>query len=593
MNNIEKGLQEIDTHNIKTIQSLNNIVSNTIYRTADSSNKTSKKLDIQFKKNFPELEKLGTISTEPFNPKIVCEFRNGKAYNVLDDMQLGDKSKGLLPNRNVLGKYYLDEGSNVSLGMQGIMQGIIYCDTCKIYVDFHHCNVDTACNCSASSHKFSCGHGNIQGNRKLYCYVHDKEFILQIKNAKSTSKISVPCGCSTLHQMAQTNKNKHKSFTNHEIIRGNERESFVCIKSYEFEIDNYLNLYHKETDLYLMFNKTSFPLIGFHFKVKPFIPKRLNTLDFKFDKAFYNSVDQRPQFLSSINELIPVDYMNIIKNYFDRFRQFDGYHLESSDIDDAKVDSRDKLINSLQARLLQMTMRTEKKEKFVEHMVTEYHEQSTQNKLLNHENSELKTKIGLINLEYQRNLHEVKLEKQNTSFEELEKLKTQNFNLHRELADASSYQAKLDAVGVSYDSLKSDMDKNSIEINKLKTMNQALIDQIKNEKKVSTTLRTDNSEIHKLYIDVESRLNSIESENENLKSNLLYKTNECTRIEHSLNNIGDKSDSALENALTNRLSDIEKQRDELKEQNTNLLGRLSVADMKLSKFNSTLNSLLG
>ena len=63
--------------------------------------------------------------------------------------------------------------------------------------------------------------------------------------------------------------------------------------------------------------------------------------------------------------------MNIIKNDFDRFRQFDGYHLESSDIDDviiindAKVDSRDKLINSLQARLLQMTMRTEKKEKFV------------------------------------------------------------------------------------------------------------------------------------------------------------------------------------------------------------------------------------
>jgi hypothetical protein len=508
MNNIEKSLHELDTYNIKTIQSLNNNVSNTIYKIALSSNITAAKIDMQFNKK-TELSNLVILDKKPFNPHIVCEFRNSSAYNVLDTRQLGNKSdgllpnskgllpnsKGLLPNRNVLGKYYLDIGFDLNIGLY---PGMIYCKPCKGFVNFNHCT-GIACNCGTGMQQLICKHGTIVGKKKLYCSTHSTVFDLNIPSTQS-SNINVPCGCLHLQKFKQ--QNLKARYVNHEIIRGNERKTFFCEKSYEFEIDNYLNLYHKETGLYLMFNKTSFPLIGFHLKEKPFIPKRLNKLNFRFDQSFYNSIDQRADFLSSINELIPDDYDLILKKNFEIFRQLNNAKLKQPCVINAEN-------NSLQTRLDQMTVKTEKI----------IRDQSIQNKLLNHANIKLNSTIENMKKEYKQ-------------------------DSNRELEDASSYQTTFDAISMSYESLKSDMNTNSMYLLKLKNINISLIDQLDNEMKVNTQLKTDNTHshklymnIHKLYTDVENRLKLIESDNTNLKSNLLDKTNECIRIEQSLNYI--------------------------------------------------------
>jgi surface protein len=97
-------------------------------------------------------------------------------------------------------------------------------------------------------------------------------------------------------------------------------------------------------------------------------------------------------FMSSINKLIPDNYNLITKKYFEIFRQFDDYYLtydnewdaieeESKDII-INLDKKDKLINSLYSRLIEITMQAEK-------VITEKKILQEQNKLLNHENQEL------------------------------------------------------------------------------------------------------------------------------------------------------------------------------------------------------------
>ena len=59
-----------------------------------------------------------------------------------------------------------------------------------------------------------------------------------------------------------------------------------------------------------------------------------------------------------------------------------------------------------------------------------------------------------------------------------------------------------------------------------------------------------------------------------------------------LTKAGEQSDSALENALSDRLTDIETQRDLLKDQNSDLIKRLSTANSQIEKFNKTIKTLL-
>ena len=56
------------------------------------------------------------------------------------------------------------------------------------------------------------------------------------------------------------------STTSPDISRGKCKPVYHNKESHDFEVDNYLNLFHKPTGLYLMFNKTSFPKFPFQMK---------------------------------------------------------------------------------------------------------------------------------------------------------------------------------------------------------------------------------------------------------------------------------------------------------------------------------------
>jgi len=113
-----------------------------------------------------------------------------------------------------------------------------------------------------------------------------------------------------------------------------EIPSIVIDNTQEFEIDNYLNLHHKATGLYLMFHKTSFPDISFYLAQKYtqlpdqkyyqiYLSKRVGAMTV-LDQNTYKSVDNRASFLSSVNQLVPETYDKVYE-LFNNFRKFQAF----------------------------------------------------------------------------------------------------------------------------------------------------------------------------------------------------------------------------------------------------------------------------
>jgi hypothetical protein len=122
MDTIEKGIIDIDEHTKNAINKHNELFAKTLFESANISNRSSNNLDSNYKKIFNELDTIGKLDTEVFNPDTVVEFRDGKSYQVIESW---DKIDGILPNRKVMGVYYVDE---VKLSHQIIMaSSYLYC----------------------------------------------------------------------------------------------------------------------------------------------------------------------------------------------------------------------------------------------------------------------------------------------------------------------------------------------------------------------------------------------------------------------------------------------------------------------------------
>ena len=130
---IEKGLQHIEKTNTEKINLYNNriefhqdaiskyedgiqthrlLFSKVIYESALFSNNCCENVDREFNKLFPqvgddEIPPLGI--TQPFNPKIIVEFRDNKPSGLI---KLWDTEKGVLPNVMVYNTYFVNRTDN-------------------------------------------------------------------------------------------------------------------------------------------------------------------------------------------------------------------------------------------------------------------------------------------------------------------------------------------------------------------------------------------------------------------------------------------------------------------------------------------------
>ena len=114
MNNLEQQLIYIDEWMADAIQKQKLSVAETIHKVAEYSINACRTLDDEFRDIFPELAELehtkgSDTPPQPFNPEYVIEIKDGKGNKFIDTW---DNSVGLLPNRKVMGKYYIDVGQD-------------------------------------------------------------------------------------------------------------------------------------------------------------------------------------------------------------------------------------------------------------------------------------------------------------------------------------------------------------------------------------------------------------------------------------------------------------------------------------------------
>ena len=102
---VERGINNVQEHMKESIQKHNEIFAKTVYHTAKKSNQCSTSFDRGFHKTFTDSDSMGVDGIESFNPKAVFEFKDGKATDVIETW---DETLGILPNRKVMGNYYID-----------------------------------------------------------------------------------------------------------------------------------------------------------------------------------------------------------------------------------------------------------------------------------------------------------------------------------------------------------------------------------------------------------------------------------------------------------------------------------------------------
>lgn len=546
MDTIELGLKRIDEHNTTAINKHKELLSKAITESASISNKCSKNLDNEFNKIFPELDKLNNIETNIFNPTTVIEFRDNKAYQIIDTW---NKDNGILPERKVMGEYYVDIGCYQKNNTRGTS-------------DVH------------------------------FSYVNNNNPVFINKSSVILINISP------------------------DIRRGFDKPLFYSDTTYTFQVDNYLNLYHIESGLYLMFNKTSFPSIPFHFKtnkynkVVVYDSKRLEQLTNPklFDKSYHSSIDNRYTFLIEINSIIPDDILTSY-DFFNRFRQFKNYTFENTNMDlliptpetislitsettSTILDPRDKLIESYKQRLETTTKRAENAEKIMQTMLDEYEQKSVDIKTMNYELQQLKFELLDKQSQYKKDLLENETKQIMSYVDTIENLKNSNFRLNQQLLEIETYKTKTDTMGQSIETLKQENATILLTLEKQRAMNEKLMNSVKTQKTKNDTITQQNTEYKNNYMSLETKYTSLKNDLLKLEETLKDKKLECHKMTETFKQLGNTSTDVLENALSEKIDTLTTSNEILKEEKNKLIIDFNKVSKQLEKLQSTLKNML-
>jgi len=509
MDLLENKLVDIQEFHKEALNKQSDLVYKSITTISHHSIKFARDFDFTFKALFPS--DIG--KEDKFKPTCIVEFRDCKATQVLDNIE--DPST-LLFNRRVMGTYYLDVPVN------------------NYYILSHD-----------SSNKFN-----------KFCLSHNMMVFSQSNNLYT-------CGCNSKHSSHESMMRSLSTISD----RNEEKEYTIIKTTHAFQVDNYLNLYHKESGLYLLFNKTAFPELPFYFAkkftqlrdekdiyYKIFSSKRVQNMLFTLDSNSYRSVDSRPSFLTNINQLVPDDYATVYE-LFNTFRKFDGYgqNKETSPVIDLgsnscgdSTNSNDRLIHELREKLNIMVLRSEKEEELVRQMAETYKLQSIEIQNLNKE-----LELAKIHVEEEKS-------KKNLKFiSDLEQIKQEKFNLYQQLVEAEKYRIMFDASGISLESIKKENENLNLKITKLNNINTGLVDTVKSEKERNKKLVESNDLMTNTINSFKYKEENLTNINKSIKSELKKYQEENANLANKLSEIGNQSSNYLELALTNRITELE------------------------------------
>lgn len=578
MESIEKGIQNIDAHTKNAIEKHKELLAKTIYDTAKKSKISLQSFEKQCLKIFPNIEKIGIDSNELFNPHTVIEFREGKSHQVIESW---NKTDGLLPNRKVMGKYYVDKMKNQTQLDENTSDKMYY---------IPERNYKQDCMTYGGTQV-----KNFAGNNNI-C-----NFSVYNLNFKSDyARISI---------IEQNNKviNKYlNSLPGENIIKRGESRDYIFDfdATITFEIDNYLNLLHKPTGLYLMFNKIPFADSCFYFAreynqlpdkeyYQIFLSKRVTDFDLQFTHQNYQSIDNRNKLLEDINNIVPDNYDRIYK-LFDDFRKFQSfenkndYELTENTIEINSLDPKDRIIEGFKFKLNETIKRCENSEKIISEMVEEYNKKSIKIQSIEREKDLAELHLKEMNLEIEKK----KMENNENITKIKEEKDRELFSLYERLNEAETFKFKSEELGISMSSLQKEIE--TVELNrcKLRDMNNGMIQQLKQEKNRNNKLNNDNDELVKQISNIKLINDELVNKNKELTTNYEEKNKECWLLGEHLGIIGTESSDVLKNPLTDQIENLNSQIKNLTDSNKKLLIEKNKIDKELTQLICSLSNLI-
>ena len=556
MESIEQGLNSIDLHRQDAIKRHKELFANAVYEAANISNRCCNNLDKEFIRHFPEIA--SENNNEPFNPNTVVEFRDGKTFGNNDNktnkiIEEWDKDIGLLPNRQVMGNYYIDIGESYT------DNNTMYCNLHKVVsrvVTCKGCNKQYT-NPNFEGTNFPCGHPWTSYAKPMSC---------ACTNAPTHFIYGIP------------------SSTSPDIDRGMDKPLFGSSITHTFEIDNYLNLYHPPTKLYILFNKTAFPNIAFHFQKNIYDSKRLAALPntMLLTESYHASLDKRGDFLNNITNIIPDDLYEK-RDFFNRFRKFDSFSSNRVIVDKLESGETDPIVtlnNALQKRLNETVRRAEDAENVMNEMVNEYEKQSEDKKNIYYELCQLKKSI----LEKENNKNIQMLDK-------VEELNNTNFKLTKKLMDIEIYKAKTEYLGESYEEMKRTVGDLNLENEKVRNITTRLTSQYIAEKERSGKFSQDYNLLTRRFNDTVVQNAEYLKKMKVLENELGVKILESNNLTEKIKGFGVMSTNALENALTDKISILENKLEKKNETGIILQKENALLGQELKKYKDTISTL--
>ena len=526
MDSFEKSIQAIDAQTKDAIDKHEKLLAKTIYDSANKSKGSMKAFERQCGSIFKGIDEIGVETDTAFNPGCVVEFREGKSHQVIENW---DRIDGVLPKRKVMGQYFVDSGIQ-----------------------------EKKENCSNNDlpwESFRCPHfqTSMPEGKCDRCQTRES-YYLNISGSRSSH-----------YNTNYRFDNNHKIYTYEKRI--DNRVPLVLIgDTTEFEVDNYLNLYHKLSGLYLMFNKTPFPDACFYFAreytqlplgkdyYQIFLSKRIvGDIKFRLTPQTYKLIDGRPTLLEELNKMVPDTYERIYE-LFNNFRKFSlvsngttciEISTESSTNIDV-LDPKDRIIEGLRLKLNETISRCENSESIVSDMVDEYNNKSIELETTRKEIGLLEIKIKEIELDYKSDI-----------LKTIEETKRTNFGMYKQLNEANVFKAKSEALGISIKTLQKNLEIQSLEKEKLRTTNNSLIAVTKNERDRNKKLKTDNDGLFEQMTILQTNTEQIKIKLDVINKELDVKNKECLNLGEKLSKIGTQSDDVLNNALTDRVDELE------------------------------------
>ena len=557
MESIEQGLNNIDLHRQDAIKRHKQLFANAVYEAANVSNKCCNNLDKEFIKYFPEIA--SESKTTPFNPNTVVEFRDGTVFGDADNkcnktIDEWNHDIGLLPNRQVMGNYYIDIGETYTIPC-------MYCNLHKVHSPVVKC----------------------MGCNKEYNLPNFQGPILPCGHQWNTYAKPMSCACTNAPTHFIYNYN---TIPSPDIGRGSDKQLFNSSITHTFEIDNYLNLYHPPTKLYILFNKTAFPNIAFHFQKNIYDSKRMKALPNTelLKESYHKSLDNRDDFLKNITNIIPDDLYEK-RDFFNRFRKFDYFSSNRVMVDELESGETNitlTLNNALQKRLNETVRRAEDAENIMNDMVVEYEKQSEEKKNIYYKLCQLKKST----LEKENN-------KNTTMFNKIEELNNINFKLTKKLMDVETYKAKTEYLGESYEEMKRKVEDLNLENEKVRNITTRLTSQYISEKERSEKFAKDNMLLSRRFSSMVDKNTEYLKKVDILNDELEVKILESNNLTEIIKDFGNGSTSGLENALTDKIQILENNIKDKNETEISLKNENILLSKKLKKYKDTIGSLMG